>query len=75
MKAQLAAVFGAVRWPRAPLAAKAGAAGRGLGASLGQLIAALDDRDTRNALDMLDAPESGTPTREHRIKCAGGCGE
>jgi hypothetical protein len=75
MKAQLAAVFGAVRWPRAPLAAKAGPAGSGLGASLGQLIAALDDRDTRNALDVLDAPESGTPTREHRIKCAGGCGE
>jgi hypothetical protein len=75
MKARLAAVFAAVRWPRAPLAGKSGPAGGGLGPSLGQLLAVLDDRDTRNALDLLDPPVSGGPEGEHRIKCAGGCRE
>jgi hypothetical protein len=75
MKAQLAAVFGAMRRPPAAFAAKSAAAARRLGPSLGQLIAALDDRDTRHALDLLDPPVSGAPAPESRIKCAGGCGE
>jgi hypothetical protein len=75
MKAQLAAVFSNMRRPRAPLELNCGLAGGRLGASIGQLIAALDDRDTRNALDLLDPPEAGAAAGEHRIKCTGGCGE
>jgi hypothetical protein len=60
---------------RAALEVKSGLAGGRLGASIGQLIAALDDRDTRDALDLLDPPEAGAAAGEHRIKCAGGCGE
>lgn len=75
MKARLAAVFGTMRRPRARLEVKSRPTGGGLGARIGELIAALDDRDTRNALDLLDPPEAGAAAGEPRIKCAGGCGQ
>jgi hypothetical protein len=47
--------------------------GRRPGIPIGQIIAALDDRDVRGALALLDPPASGSDTR--RIKCVGGCRE
>jgi hypothetical protein len=72
MKTQLTAVLDAMRRPRA---ARVGdAESRHVGPSIAQIIAALDDRDPRNALQLLDPPASATaPAR--RMKCAGGCGE
>jgi hypothetical protein len=72
MKTQLTAVLDAMLRPRA---ARVGdAEPRDAGPSIAQIIAALDDRDTRDALELLDAPASATaPAR--RMKCAGGCGE
>ena len=66
----LGEVFGAMRPPRA---APVREHGRPVGPSIAQLIAVLDDRDTRPALDVLDRPASGAPAPGHRIKCVRGC--
>jgi hypothetical protein len=72
MKAQLTAVLDAMLRPRAVHAV--GAEPRHVGPSIAQIIAALDDRDTRNALALLDPPaNAAVPAR--RMKCVGGCGE
>jgi hypothetical protein len=73
MKAQLTAVLEAMRWPW-PARMGELSADRSSGPTIGQILAALDDRDTRNALKLLDPPVT-TATPERRIKCAGGCGE
>ena len=73
MKSQLTAVLDAMLRPRATGAGNADP--RPAGPSIAQLIAALDDRDTRNALELLDTPTANAPAPERRMKCAGGCGE
>jgi len=73
MKTQLTAVLDAMR---RPWAARAGDADpRHAAPSIAQIIAALDDRDTRNALELLDRPTASAGVPERRMKCAGGCGE
>ena len=74
MKTQLTAVLDALRRPWAIQVSDTSADRHRSGPTLGEIIAALDDRDTRNALELLDPPASAAaPAR--RIKCAGGCGE
>jgi len=72
MRNQLAMVLDAMLRPRAVRASDTEP--RHTGPSIAQIIAALDDRDTRNALALLDPPASAAaPAR--RLKCAGGCRE
>ena len=73
MKAQLTAVLEVMHWPRSVRVGRV-PGNRPSGPTIGQLLAALDDRDTRNALDLLNPPVSPAAP-ERRIKCAGGCGE
>jgi hypothetical protein len=72
MKTHLTAVLDAMRRPWGPRA-NDGLSDRRAAPTLGQIIAALDDRDPRSALDLLDPPPAATPVQ--RIKCAGGCRE
>jgi hypothetical protein len=74
MKGQLMAVLEAMRRPWAS-GANEGSSTRRAGPSIGQIIAALDDRDPRGALDLLDPPPSTAAAPARRVKCAGGCGE
>jgi len=74
MTAQLTAVLDAMRWPWAVRAGET-LPDRPLEPSIGQIIAALDDRDPRNALELLDPPPASAAAPERRMKCAGGCGE
>jgi hypothetical protein len=48
---------------------------RSAGATIAQLISALDDRDVRGALELLDPPATRGDSPVRRIKCAGGCKE
>jgi hypothetical protein len=75
MKSQLTAMLDGMLRPRAARAGEAMPGNRHLGPSIAQIIAALDDRDTRNALELLDPPPASAMAPERRMKCAGGCGE
>ena len=75
MKTPLSAVFDVMRRPFA-VRTSAGTRDRHSGPTLAQIIAALDDRDTRSALELLDPPPANAAAApERRMKCAGGCGE